>query len=220
MTEVHQDQKSRKRRTADAQTREAVVAVERVNGEYEREQRSIRERVLARETISMLKLHELEVELKRVLLEHRHGLLAAANRMLDYCLAGTIRVTERDLQGLLHEKIALSDNLKACQELNTKQKEQIQALQTKLHSSAVVAYGQDGTGTLHSMQEPFKPARVCRVCGRPARLVVTVSEQNRPTETAASHSPGDGGIWPHDYAAFAVYICGACGEATAEWNQS
>ena len=87
----------------------------------------------------MLKLHELEAELKRVLLEHRHGLLAAANRMLDYCMAGTIRVTERDLQGLLHEKIALSDNLKACQELNTKQKEQIQALQAELAAARAKA---------------------------------------------------------------------------------
>lgn len=125
--------------TASAEIKKAVAAVERANGDYEREQRSIREKALAGEAISMLKLHDLEVELRRVMVEHRHGLLAGANRALDYCMAGTIRVTEKDLQGLLHEKTVLTENLTACQELNTKQKQQIQALQAELASARAQA---------------------------------------------------------------------------------
>lgn len=97
--------------------------------------------------------------------------------------------------------------------------------------SAKIEYGYGVKGLGLSYQADFKKTVPCVKCGEPSRIAVvlqetfdkakTPSEQTFVTRLHDNDPEGDG-FWPHDCAAFAIYVCPEidCGTATTIWNQA
>lgn len=86
-----------------------------------------------------------------------------------------------------------------------------------------VGYGPAGTGLTY--QKDFPPTTECHECGEDARLALVVREPTKEEMYVKSLYPNDpegDGFWPHEDAAFAIYICPDtdCAEATTLWNQA
>lgn len=79
-------------------------------------------------------------------------------------------------------------------------------------------------GLKDSWQAPFPKTTKCVHCGGGARIGF-VTKENQGEDSYVSdlrkNDPcGDGGLWPHDAVAVAVYFCKRCLEPTALYNQA
>ena len=87
-----------------------------------------------------------------------------------------------------------------------------------------VTLGKEGLGKTH--QAPFPEETECAYCKGTARIAFVAHEAiDAPLlETggvASLHeNEGQGGYWPHDSCAVAVYLCKDCFKPTAIFNQS
>lgn len=91
-----------------------------------------------------------------------------------------------------------------------------------------------GEGRLgNSWQGPFPKTTDCVHCGETARVACTVFEESQsPDAICDLHRnlyadkkdgnpvPDGEGFWLHDCAAFAIYLCPSCAEATCLYNQA
>jgi hypothetical protein len=107
---------TRKQTITAAMMREAAGVLARVASAFERSNtKAPHERT---ETEAMQASMD-EQALRAVLFVRRRELQSAVERCVDYCMAGTIRIAEHDLQGVMNEKAALAANLTSTQELAT-----------------------------------------------------------------------------------------------------
>ena len=70
-------------------------------------------------------------------------------------------------------------------------------------------------------QAEFEPQTICVHCGMPAEIAFVGLEDDFAAVSSLHENEGEeGGFWPHDSIAAAVYICPYCFKATAEFNQA
>ena len=84
-----------------------------------------------------------------------------------------------------------------------------------------VLYGKDSVR--ETWQTPFDEKIKCDDCGKEARIAFVAIEDGKDwqnTDFIANYREKTDVVWPHDCAAFAVYICTSCGEAHVLWNQA
>lgn len=75
-------------------------------------------------------------------------------------------------------------------------------------------------GRCDTWQDDFPEETHCVHCGAVARMAFLAVEDQPGPFICNLHDNQDGAGWPHDAAAFAVYICTKCPGATALWNQA
>ena len=73
-----------------------------------------------------------------------------------------------------------------------------------------------------SFQEPFKATEKCYKCGKKAKIMFSLIEEEEKRYICDLHKTTgkEGGLWLHDACAVAVYLCPFCFEATAIVNQA
>lgn len=85
-------------------------------------------------------------------------------------------------------------------------------------------------GLNKSFQAEFQRTLECPHCAHGNAVIAFVAHEGfdkrelativvRKEPAVCFNRPAGAKIWPHDLMACAVYICTACGEATAVWNQ-
>lgn len=78
-------------------------------------------------------------------------------------------------------------------------------------------------GQGNSFQSPFSVTALCERCGKTARMAFVAAEGAEEVEYISGfHDNIEGGFWPHDAIAVAVYFCTdqRCGAGTVTWNQA
>ena len=70
----------------------------------------------------------------------------------------------------------------------------------------------------YTYQAAFPSVVECGHCKNRA-LPVLVLEDDEGLISRQLEFLAEGGIWPHDCLAIALYLCRTCGEITALWNQ-
>ena len=73
-----------------------------------------------------------------------------------------------------------------------------------------------------TFQDDFPEVTQCP-CGGTARVAFVAAEEKEEGQFICDlhdNNIGKGGFWPHDAAAFAVYLCPQCFDAVTLWNQA
>lgn len=86
--------------------------------------------------------------------------------------------------------------------------------------SADVAYGEEGTKPIYSWQASHPITTKCVHCGGMAHIAITVAEGHGQYDYACNHRPEGAECWLHDVVSVALYLCPACMEMTARYNQA
>ncbi len=98
-----------------------------------------------------------------------------------------------------------------------------QRVALRFQAAVTVKPGTEGKDMSH--QGGFDETTPCVKCRKKARMALVVSEDgkgdNYVTHVHPNNPEGEG-YWPHDCAAFAIYICPDidCRTATCIWDQS
>ena len=79
-------------------------------------------------------------------------------------------------------------------------------------------------GLENSWQAPFESEVKCK-CGGTARIAVVIQEHGEGDAgdeyvSGLHQNKPDGGWWPHDAIAVALYFCKECFEPVVVWNQA
>ena len=81
-----------------------------------------------------------------------------------------------------------------------------------------IAKGKAGTSL--TFQKVFPVETKCE-CGSVARIAITLQEELEIDPVCNLHeNKGEGGFWPHDAIAVAVYFCKKCFKPVTLWNQA
>ncbi len=78
----------------------------------------------------------------------------------------------------------------------------------KKYALPTVDIGVGEEGIDFTTQAPWKKTTECTNCGGEARLAVAFAEKIADKrDYIVESNPDDGGWWPHDLTAYAIYIC-------------
>lgn len=76
-------------------------------------------------------------------------------------------------------------------------------------------------GLNKTWQNKFEETAKCHKCGGEARIMFVAFEGDAKEFVCSMHdNKGEGGYWPHDAIACAVYLCRDCFEPVAIINQA
>lgn len=72
-----------------------------------------------------------------------------------------------------------------------------------------------------TFQREFPKTVTCSLCNNVANPIIVINDLEAEIAHASPKRNRRGRpIWPHDSAAFVLYMCSECGEVSVEWNQA